>query len=112
MQRVYGNVEDEIVPQIDAAAMKEGLTRAKWISNAIDAYLHRTDARDSIKEMHLNTALEEKGQRIAHLEELIRMKDAEIMHLRELSTALTSKIIPALPPAREEPRKKSRWRLW
>ena len=112
MQRVYGNVEDEMVPQIDAAAGKEGLTRAKWISNAIDAYLHRADARDSITEMHLRAAIEEKAQRVTHLEEIVKMKDAEIVHLRELSTALTNKIIPALPPAQEEPKRKSRWRPW
>lgn len=112
MQRVYGNVEDEIVPQIDAAAGNEGLTRAKWISNAIDAYLHRAEARDSIKEMHLQAAIEEKAQRIAHLEEIMRMKDAEIVHLRELSTVLSSKIIPALPPAQEETKRKRRWRPW
>jgi hypothetical protein len=35
MQRVYGNVDDEIVHLIDEQAMQEGLTRSKWISNAI-----------------------------------------------------------------------------
>ena len=108
MQRVYGNIEEEIVHLIDADAEREKVTRAKWISNAIDAYLHRNDAHESTKEMHMNTALDEKSQEIAHLKELIGMKDGEILHLRELSTALTSKIIPALPPGPEKP-KKSRW---
>jgi hypothetical protein len=34
------------------------------------------------------------------------------LHLRELSTALTSKIIPALPPGPKEEENKGWWQFW
>ncbi|MDD1742048.1 MAG: hypothetical protein LUQ47_01830 [Methanotrichaceae archaeon] len=41
MERVYGLISDDILPQVDEAARQEGISRAKWIGIAIASHLHR-----------------------------------------------------------------------
>jgi hypothetical protein len=133
MQRVYGNVDDEIVHLIDADAAREGVTRSKWIGIAIETYLHRNDAlqvqsdaplgedgaplgegtgEESTLEVNLRTALDEKSREIAHLKDIMQLKDNEIDYLRNISMTLTQKITPVLPPTQEEAKKKGWWQFW
>jgi hypothetical protein len=83
--------------RLDQDCAEKGLNRSKWLSNAIEAHLNHNGTDNSTEFEHLRTALDQQGQQIAHYKELLAAKDGEIMHLRELSNLLTSKIIPALP---------------
>ena len=47
--------------------------------------------------MNLGIALDESSRRIPHLQDIIKRQDDEIVHLRDISKAITGKIIPALP---------------
>jgi predicted RNase H-like nuclease (RuvC/YqgF family) len=103
MQRVYGHVSDEIVHLMDADAAKEGITRSKWISNAISAFLHRSDAKGdaqsdalsasevksdaltgeegashSISEVHLRQQIADLKDALAEKDEKIAKKDDEL----------------------------------
>jgi chromosome segregation ATPase len=91
MQRVYGVVEEELVHRIDEAAGEEKVSRAQWIRDAIEAYLHRpgedlfTEAVNLRQEtVNLRTALGEKDQEIAHLKETLTVKDGELVHLQSI----------------------------
>jgi chromosome segregation ATPase len=85
MQRVYGVVEEELVPQIDEAAGEDNLSRAQWIRVAIEAYLHRggeEDGPETVKlrteAVNLRTTLDEQVRQITHLEESLAVKDGEL----------------------------------
>jgi hypothetical protein len=116
MSRVYGNVDEATVHLIDDLAGKAGLNRSEWISKAIDTYLHLSDAE--VKTQEIQQQATERAQHIAHLEELLRVRESEIQHLRNLTNDLRSLAdnmaskIPALPPGQEEARAKSWWRFW
>ncbi len=95
MQRVYGTVEDSLLAQIDADAVQKGISRSKWLSNAIELYLNHNGAE--------NTEMFNKDMQIQHLKVLIGVKDGEIQHLRYLTNDLRSLAdnlaakVPALP---------------
>jgi metal-responsive CopG/Arc/MetJ family transcriptional regulator len=51
MSRVYGNVDDITLHQIDDLAGKAGLNRSEWVSKAIVSYLHLADAEAKTHEI-------------------------------------------------------------
>jgi hypothetical protein len=59
-----------------------------------------------------------RQQKVAHLEELLRVRESEIQHLRSLTNDLRALAdnmaakIPALPPSQEEARAKHWWQFW
>jgi len=116
MPRVYGNVDDSTLHLIDEQAGAKGFNRSEWVSKAIDTYLHLSDAE--VKTQEIQHQATERAQHIAHLEELLRVRESEIQHLRSLTNDLRSLAdnmatkIPALPPSQEEARAKSWWRFW
>ena len=83
MQRVYGSVEDSLLHQIDQDAMQKGISRSKWLSNAIELYLNHNGAE-------ICTDTTNKDMQIQHLKELLAVKDDEIQHLRYLTNDLRS----------------------
>jgi hypothetical protein len=116
MSRVYGNVDETTLHLIDDQAMKAGLNRSEWVSKAIETYLHLSDAEASTQEIQRQAA--ERAQHIAHLEELLGVRESEIQHLRSLTNDLRALVdttvakLPALPPSQEEARAKSWWQFW
>jgi len=104
MQRVYGLVDDELVHRIDEKAGEEKVSRAQWVRIAIEAYLHRGGEQESIETVNLrneavklreeavnfSTALDEKGQEIAHLNEELEVKDGEQNRLKLQLDKVTS----------------------
>jgi hypothetical protein len=111
MQRVYASVDDETLHRLDEVAGAQGLHRSEVVGIAIDTYLHPVVAPVSPQE-------EQQRQEIAHLKELLQVRESENMHLRSLTNdlrALADSLavkIPALPPSQEEARAKSWWRFW
>ena len=97
MQRVYGSVEDSLLHRIDQDAMQKGISRSKWLSNAIELYLNHNNGAE------ICTDSTNKDMQISHLKELIGVKDSEIQHLRYLTNDLRSLAdnladkVPALP---------------
>lgn len=116
MSRVYGNVDDVTLHRIDEQAGAKGLNRSEWVSKAIDTYLHLSDAEAKTQEIQQQAT--ERAQHIAHLEELLRVRESEIQHLRSLTNDLRSLVdvtvakLPALPPSQEEAKKKGWWQFW
>jgi uncharacterized coiled-coil DUF342 family protein len=104
MQRVYGLVDDELVHRIDEKAGEEKVSRAQWVRIAIEAYLHRGGERDSLETVNLrneavklreeavnlSTAIDEKGQKIAHLKAELAVKDGELDRLKQQLDKVTS----------------------
>ena len=104
MQRLYGAVEDSLLPLVDADAMQKKVSRAQWVGNVIASYLnHNGETNDAeidrlTTEIHrlnteidrLNIELDRKALEMAHLEATITMKDGEINHLRYLTNDLRS----------------------
>jgi hypothetical protein len=86
------------------------------VSKAIDTYLHLSDAE--VKTHEIQQQATERAQHIAHLEELLRVRESEIQHLRTLTNDLRSLAdnmaakIPALPPGQEEARSKHWYQFW
>ena len=113
MPRVYGNVDDSTLHLIDEQAGAKGFNRSEWVSKAIDTYLHLSDAE--VKTQEIQQQATERAQHIAHLEELLRVRESEIQHLRSLTNDLRSLAdnmaakIPALPPGPEEIKEKGKW---
>jgi hypothetical protein len=118
MQRVYGSVEDSLLHRIDQDAMQKGISRSKWLSNAIELYLNHNGAEICTDTTNLD-------MQISHLKELIGVKDGEIQHLRYLTNDLRSLAdnlaskVPALTgPANQiqtqdiPESKKSWWHFW
>ena len=120
MERVYGLIDSSMLITVDDAAKAEGLSRARWIGIAIEAYLHHSDDNGDEKSdesnqklMNMGIALDEQARSIAHLEDVIRRQDDEILHLRDMTKLLTGKIIPALLIIQDTPKpKKPRWKFW
>jgi hypothetical protein len=116
MSRVYGNVDEATVHLIDEQAGAKGLNRSEWVSNAIDTYLHLSDAEAKTSEIQQQST--ERAQHIAHLEELLRVRESEIQHLRSLTNDLRALAdsmaakIPALPPSQEEAKSKHWYQFW
>lgn len=122
MQRVYGLVEDEIVHRIDGDASVMGVSRSKWLGLAIDTFLNRDG--DEFAGDHRDHGGDHDGdghdREIAHLKEIISIKDSEIQHLRYLTNDLRSLAdnlaakVPMLtgPTSQEEEKKKSWWKFW
>ena len=116
MSRVYGNVDEATVHLIDDLAGKANLNRSSWVSAAIMAYLHLSDAE--AKTLEIQQQATERAQHITHLEELLRVRESEIQHLRGLTNDLRSLVditvakIPALPPSQEEAKSKSWYQFW
>jgi len=91
MQRVYGVVEEELVHRIDEAAGEAKVSRAQWIRNAIESYLHHggedlfTETvnlrEDAVK---FRTAIGEKDLEISKLKETLAVRDGELVHLQSL----------------------------
>jgi chromosome segregation ATPase len=54
MQRIYAPVEDPILKKIDKDAEDKGISRAQWVSTAIDSFLHLDEMGGGakIEEMH------------------------------------------------------------
>ena len=80
------------------------------------SYLHLADAEAKTREIQQHAT--ERVQHIAHLEELLRVRESEIQHLRSLTNDLRALAdnmaakIPALPPSQEEARAKHWWQFW
>jgi len=116
MSRVYGNVDEATVHLIDDLAGKANLNRSSWVSAAIMAYLHLSDAE--AKTLEIQHQASQQIQHITHLEELLRVRESEIQHLRGLTNDLRSLVditvakIPALPPSQEEAKSKSWYQFW
>lgn len=136
MQRVYGLVEDALVHRVDGDASVMGVSRSKWLGLAIEAFLNRNgegftgDKRDQSgvitgdNRVFTGDAGDDHNKEIAHLKEIIAIKDGEIQHLRYLTNDLRSladnmatKIPtpPALTQMTEEERAECRhhwWQFW
>ena len=116
MSRVYGNVDEATVHLIDDLAGKAGLNRSEWISKAIESYLHLGDANSRTQEIQQQSS--QQSQEIAHLRELLQVRESEIQHLRSMTNDLRSLAdglaakIPALPPGQDEAKAKSWWQFW
>jgi hypothetical protein len=101
---------------IDELAGKAGLNRSEWISKAIESYLHLGDAETRTQEIQIQSS--QQVQKIAHLCELLQVRESEIQHLRSMTNDLRSLAdglaakIPALPPGQEEAMAKSWWQFW
>jgi len=111
MQRVYASVEEATVHRLDELAGVQGLHRSEVVCKAIESYLHPVVAPVSINE-------EQQSQKIAHLKQLLEVRESEIQHLRTLTNDLRGLAdnlaakVPALPPSQEEARAKSWWKFW
>jgi Ribbon-helix-helix protein, copG family. len=116
MSRVYGNVDESTLHLIDDLAGKAGLNRSEWISKAIESYLHLGDAESRTQEIQQQSS--QQVQEIAHLRELLQVRESEIQHLRNMTNDLRALAdnmaskIPALPPGQEEAKAKSWWQFW
>lgn len=79
MVRVYGDMDQGIVEQIDREAAKEGISRAKWVEAALLYYLHRPAPGADQKADQPGPALEA----LLHAkDDLLKAKDSEIAFLR------------------------------
>jgi hypothetical protein len=111
MQRVYASVNEDTLHRLDELAGAQGLHRSELVCKAIESYLHPMAAPTNPNEV-------QQSQEIAHLEELLRVRESEIHHLRSLTNDLRSLVdvtvakIPALPPSQEEAKKKGWWQFW
>lgn len=103
MQRVYSSLNEDELQRLDAVVVKEGSNRAKVLRDALLAYLQPKVAEASNQLASMRTSLDEQSREIAHLKQLLKLQEGEILHLREMETTLASKVIPALPPAPQEP---------
>lgn len=110
MQRVYASVDEETLHQLDDLAGAQKIPRSDVVSKAIDSYLHPIIA--------VNPSEEQQRQEIAHLKELLQVRESEIQHLRSMSNDLRALAdglalkIPQLPPSQEEAKKKGWWQFW
>jgi len=114
--RVYSNVSDATLHQIDDQADARGLNRSEWVGLAIDNYLHLADAEMAAQEMCKQVT--EQSQEIAHLKEIKLIHENEIQYLRTLLSDLrgtlenVSNNLLASPPSAEEVKKKKWWQPW
>lgn len=116
MSRVYGNVDEATVHLIDEQAGSKGLNRSEWVSKAIESYLHLAGAEESTRNSEAD--LQQRDREILHLQELLKVRESEVLHLRGLTLDLRSLAdnmaakIPALPPGPEEIKAKHWYQFW
>ena len=70
MPRIYAPVDDATLEKVDKDAEEKGISRAQWVSTAIESYLHLGGADP--EEMHrelvqLRTEKEQSWREITHL---------------------------------------------
>ena len=115
MPRVFGSISEDLLRRFESDCAAKSIKTSEGLKLAIEQYLNGNSQNGSEELEHLRTALDQQGQKIVHYKELLAAKDGEILHLRELSNLLTSKIIPALPvsstPLPETP-KKPWYKFW
>lgn len=116
MQRVYASVDEATVHRLDELAGAEGLHRSEVVCKAIETYLHLAGAEQSTRSIEAD--LQRQAQEIAHLKELLHVRESEIQHLRSMTNDLRSLAdtmaskLPALPPGPEEVKEKGWWQFW
>ena len=116
MQRVYASVNEDTLHRLDELAGAQKVHRSEVVCKAIESYLHLTDAVESTR--NSETDLQQRDQEIAHLNELLRVRESEVLHLRSMTNDLRALAdglalkIPALPPGQEEARAKHWWKFW
>jgi hypothetical protein len=125
--RVYAEIDDLTLSEIDQAVIKRGITKKQLLAEAIDLYLHhdRSELDQAIKER--DQARSEADQRwkeanqikiiglnrdLEHYKDTLRLKDDEVGFLRAHLSQLSERITPALPPSQEEVKEKRWWRFW
>jgi hypothetical protein len=106
MVRVYGDMDQGIVEQIDREAAKEGISRAKWVEAALLYYLHRPAPGADQKPDQTSTAFQAV---ITAKEELIKAKDSEIAFLRAEYHRITQQNETLMFRALPAPGKTSFW---
>jgi len=117
--RVYTFLEPAILTRLDELAASKGVSRSEAVRIAIDELITRAGSEG---EGDITTAGQEittlEGE-VQHLQEMIKAKDSEILHLRGLTLDLRSLAdnlacrMPALPPSQEEAKRKGwSWRFW
>lgn len=85
MPRIYAPVDEATLEKVNKDADEKGISRAQWVSTAIESYLHLGGA--NIEEMHrelvqLRTEREQSWREITHLkrtEEKARAEAAQVM---------------------------------
>jgi uncharacterized protein (DUF3084 family) len=72
--RIYAPVDQATLEKVDEDANEKGISRAQWVSTAIESFLHReeslggADLEDMHRELHqLRTEKEESWRQITHL---------------------------------------------
>jgi len=113
-QRVYTFLDGEVITAIDGLASSKGVSRSEVIRIAIEQYITPTSPQEEGEDIIL------KDVEIAHLRQLLTIKEGEVMHLRGLTNDLRSLVdvmaskIPALPPGPEEiaAKSKSWYQFW
>jgi hypothetical protein len=116
MQRVYASVNEDTLHRLDELAGAQGLHRSELVCKAIESYLHLADAEQSTHSSEAD--LQKQVQEIAHLKELLEVRESEIQHLRSMTNDLRALAdimatkIPALPPSQEEAKAKHWWQFW
>lgn len=95
MQRIYAQLEDLTFQKIDVYIKKNDISRAKFLVDAIDAYLHHLESPDdaSPEDLHqeimeLRTKENESWQEITKLKSTIKDANSTIAKLQDENTKL------------------------
>lgn len=97
MQRIYAQLEDLVYQKIEVYIQENKISRAKFLVDAIDAYLHLLESGndanpDTLHQeiMQLHTKENESWQEITKLKSTIKDTNSTIAKLQEENTKLKS----------------------
>lgn len=89
MSRVYAPVDDKTLEQIDQAAKEKGISRAQWVSSAIESILHQEGEDIEGLRRELEQARTEREETWRELVQLRRTQEQSSTDIEQLRSKLT-----------------------
>jgi len=89
MSRVYAPVDDTTLELIDQAAKEKGISRAQWVSSAIESILHREGEGIEDLRRELEQARTEREETWREAVQLRRTQEQNSTEIEQLRSKLT-----------------------
>ena len=89
MSRIYAPVDDKTLEQIDQAAKGKGISRAQWVSTAIESILHQEGRNIEDLRLELEQARTEREETWREVVQLRRTQEQSSTDIEQLRSKLT-----------------------
>ena len=89
MSRIYAPVDEPTLEQIDQDAKEKGISRAQWVSTAIESILHQEGGNIENLRLELEQARTEREETWRELVQLRRTQEQSSTDIEQLRSKLT-----------------------